>query len=94
MRPAVPRPEVVIEERNTLPPKRVMGLRPGQRATARLYQIIFITMAQYKVKGEEGATEVDILGTNYPVDEVVELEVDAAAPLVEEGKLEAVEAAA
>ncbi len=48
-------------------------------------------MAKYTVKGEEGA-EVAIPGTETPakVGDVVELEAEVAAPLVEEGKLEAV----
>lgn len=43
-------------------------------------------MNQYIVKGEEGA-EVDVLGTMRKVGDVVELEAEAAAPLVEAGTL-------
>lgn len=50
-------------------------------------------MKRYTVKGEEGA-EVDVLGTTYKVGEEVELEAEAAAPLVESGVLEEVKEAA
>lgn len=44
---------------------------------------------KYVVKGEEGA-ELDILGTPTKVGETVELEAEAAQPLVDAGTLEAV----
>ena len=45
-------------------------------------------MAQYIVKGEEGA-EVDVVGTIFHPGDTVELQEDVAAPLVEAGTLEA-----
>lgn len=48
-------------------------------------------MAQFKVLGEGGA-QVDVLGETKTAGDVVELEQDAAQPLVDEGKLEAVQA--
>lgn len=50
-----------------------------------------LRMAQFKVLGEGGA-QVDVLGETKTAGDVVELEQDAAQPLVDEGKLEAVQA--
>jgi hypothetical protein len=50
-------------------------------------------MTTYIVQGEAGA-EVDVLGTTRAVGSEVELEAEAAAPLVESGVLKAKEEAA